>query len=176
MSDYLFLYREKDSDDRDCCAYIDAKNPRWECDHYFGKIILHGACYSNSNFCEYERIETILTESEYNELIEYDRAIRSLGYGIKKGDERYNKGIELSKNIQHIFDKLKSDEAIEFHNKIIESEIEYIKSEYSLSSEDIELIFVCYNLDYRDRGIIGCIFDNISDFGTSRTYFVLVLK
>lgn len=23
---YLFLFREKDSDDRDCCAYIDSKN------------------------------------------------------------------------------------------------------------------------------------------------------
>lgn len=28
---YLFLFREKDSDDRDCCAYIDSKNPRFEC-------------------------------------------------------------------------------------------------------------------------------------------------
>ena len=23
---YLFLFREKDSDDRDCCAYIDSRN------------------------------------------------------------------------------------------------------------------------------------------------------
>ena len=24
MSEHLFLYRIKDSDDRDCCAYVDA--------------------------------------------------------------------------------------------------------------------------------------------------------
>lgn len=28
MSEHLFLYRIKDSDDRDCCAYIDAAGPK----------------------------------------------------------------------------------------------------------------------------------------------------
>lgn len=165
MSEYLFLYRKKDSDDRDCCAYIEAKNPRWKCNHYFGQVILHGACYCCGDFCEYEDIETILTESEYNELIQYNKSIGDLRYGIKAGDERYNKGIELSVGVQHIFDKLKSNEAKEFQEKIIDSEIEYMKDEYSLSDQDVERIFDEYHLDYRDRGIIGVIYDNISDFG-----------
>ena len=51
---YLFLFREKDSDDRDCCAYIDSKNPRFECNHYFGSVNLNGACYSGHKFPAYE--------------------------------------------------------------------------------------------------------------------------
>ena len=54
MSKYLFLYREKAADDRDCCAYIEAKNPRFECGHYFGGVGLHGACYCGHDFPDYE--------------------------------------------------------------------------------------------------------------------------
>ena len=103
-------------------------------------------------------------------MIQYNNAVKDLGYGIKKGDERYNKGIELSKNIQYIFDKLKSDEAIEFYNKIIESEIEYMQSEYNLSSEDIEVIFDNYGLDYRDRGIISWIADSAYNLGYEEAF------
>lgn len=111
---YLFLFREKDSDDRDCCAYIDSKNPRFECNHYFGSVNLNGACYSGHKFPAYEDIETVLTKAEYNELVQFNKAINDLGYGITKGDERYNKGIALAKSVQHIYDKLKSEEAKEF--------------------------------------------------------------
>lgn len=162
---YLFFFRKKDSNDRDCCAYIDSRNPRWECGHYFGGINLHGVCYCGKDFPKYEEIETVLTESEYKELIAFDNAIHDLGYGITKGDDRYKKGIELSKNIQHVFDKLKSKEAEEFQQKIIESEIEYLKKEYSLSNEDVERIFDEISCDYRDRGVVSCIFDNSSDLG-----------
>lgn len=176
MSKYLFLYREKQADDRDCCAYIEAKNPRWECDHYFGGVNLHGACYCGKKFPEYEDIETFLTESEYKELIKFDNAIHDLGYGIKKGDERYNKGIKLSKGVQHIFDKLNSNEAKEFQEYIIESEIEYLKDEYSLSDEDIEKIFNEYYLDYRDRGIVACVFNDSSDLGYEEAWELGYIK
>ena len=176
MSKYLFLYREKAADDRDCCAYIEAKNQRFECDHYFGGVDLHGACYCGHDFPDYEEIETILTKAEYEELIAYNKAIKDLGYGIKKGDERYNKGIELSKSVQHIFDKLKSSEAKEFQQTIIESEIEYLKDEYSLSDEDIEKIFDEYYLDYRDRGIIGCVFNDSSDLGYEEAWQLGYIK
>lgn len=162
---YLFLYREKKADDRDCCAYIEAKNPRWECGHYFGGVGLHGSCYSGGRFPDYDDIETVLSKKEYEDLVAYDKAICLLGYGITKDDERYNKGIELSNQIQYVFDKLKSDEAKAFQEHIIESEIEYLQDEYSLSDEDIETIFDNYYLDYRDRGIVGCVFNNSSDLG-----------
>ena len=66
MSKYLFLYREKAVDDRDCCAYIEAKNPRFECDHYFGGVGLHGACYCGHDFPDYKDIETIRKEQLTN--------------------------------------------------------------------------------------------------------------
>ena len=165
MNNMLFLYRVKDSDERDCCAYIENKNPRFECDHYFGKIIINGACYSRHKFDNYEDVETILTREEYDELISYNEIISNLGYGIKKGDDRYKTGMQASQNIQYVFDKLNSEEAKEFTNNIVKSEIEYLKDEYFLVDEDIEKIFDEYYLDYRDRGIISAIYDDVEEFG-----------
>ena len=68
MSEHLFLYRIKDSDDRDCCAYIDAAGPKFECNHYFSSIDVCGSCYSGSEFPVYEEIETILTKMNMKKL------------------------------------------------------------------------------------------------------------
>lgn len=114
MSEHLFLYRVKDSDDRDCCAYIDAAGPKFECNHYFSSIRLCGSCYSSGKFPEYEEIETILTKDEYEEIISFNIFIKALDYGITKGDSRYRAGIKLIDSIKHIYDKLKSDEAFCF--------------------------------------------------------------
>ena len=83
MEKYVFLYKEC-VEDRDCCAYIETTPKRWECDHYFGSVILHGACYSKHDFANYEDIKTILTEDEYNQLIKFSKDIEDLGYGITK--------------------------------------------------------------------------------------------
>lgn len=85
MREYLFLGRLKDCDDRDCCLYIENKNPRWECNHYFGGITLHGSCFSRSDFPDYDDLETVLSREEYKELMVYNEEIGKLGYGIKKG-------------------------------------------------------------------------------------------
>lgn len=160
----VFLYK-KNVDDRDCCAYIEDKPMRFECGHYFGSIILEGACYSGKGFPEYEDIKTILTKEEYDKLNAFDTAISELGYGIKKGDDRYNKGVELCKEIQPVFDKLLSEENEELFKEVIEEEKEYMMNEYNLSEEDIEKIFNEYYLEYRDRGIIACVFENAYDCG-----------
>lgn len=34
MKNYIFLYKEN-SEDRDCCVYIESEPMRWECGHYF---------------------------------------------------------------------------------------------------------------------------------------------
>lgn len=124
MNKYLFLGRLKDQSDRDCCLYIENKNLRWECDHYFGRINLHGSCFCHSGLPDYDDLETVLSREEYKELMVYNGEIGKLGYGIKKDSERYKNGCALSKEIQHIFDKLNSDEAKEFQGKIIEEEKE----------------------------------------------------
>lgn len=68
MSEHLFLYRIKDSDDRDCCAYVDAAGPKFECNHYFSSINICGSCYFGGEFPEYEEIETILTKENMKKL------------------------------------------------------------------------------------------------------------
>lgn len=174
MKEMVFLYKEN-VDDRNYCAYIEKKSMRWECGHYFGDVVLHGACYCGHDFADYDNIKTILTRREYEQLKQFSAEIRSLGYGIKKGDERYQKGLELCKAIQPIYDKLLSKDNRKFFEKIQEEEIEYLMDEYSLDKEDIEKIFDEYYLDYRDRGIVGGIYEDTYDLGyeTAWNYGIL---
>lgn len=164
MKEYVFLYKDN-TEDRDCCAYIEAEAIRFECNHYFGSVILHGACYCNDNFADYKDIRTVLTENEYNQLIKFNKDIKELGYGITKGDERYHKGVELCKAIQPIYDKLLSKENEKFFEEIIEEEKEYLMDTYNLDEDDIEYIFGNYYLDYRDRAVIGYVFEDAYDLG-----------
>lgn len=158
-----FLYRTKAADDRDCCAYIES--PKFECGHYFSHINPCGACYSGGEFKPYDKIDTFLTEKEYNKIISFNKVIDDLGHGITKGDDRYNKGMKFCAEIQPIFDKLNSVEGTEFAEEIFESEAEYIQEEYGLSYEEIEEIYNNYSLDYQDRAIIGYVYQDSSDFG-----------
>lgn len=170
MSDHLFLYRMKDSDDRDCCAYIDAAGPKFVCDHYFSSVNICGSCYAGGKFPEYEKIETILTKYEYAEILAFNTLINALGYGITKGDFRYRKGMKLIDSIKHIYDKLKSDKAILFFKKIQESEMEYLKEEYALSDSDLEDIFNKYTEDYRDRSVVSYVYDSNDSLGYNEAY------
>lgn len=170
MNEHLFLYRIKDSDDRDCCAYIDASGPKFECNHYFSSIGLCGSCYSSSEFPTYEEIETILTKDEYEEILTFNIFIKSLGYGITKGDSRYKAGIKLIDSIKHIYDKLKSDEAFAFFEDIQKSEMEYLKEEYNLSDHNIEEILNEYTEDFRDRSIVSYIYDSSDSLGYNEAY------
>ena len=176
MSKYLFLGRLKDQSDRDCCLYIENKNPRWQCDHYFEGITLHGSCFCHSGFPDYDDLETVLSREEYKELIVYNGEIGKLGHGIKKASERYKNGCALSKEIQHIFDKLNSDEAKKFQGRIIEEEKKYLVDKYDISEEDVEEIFENYYLDYRDRSIIGCIYSNTSELGYDEAFNLGYIK
>lgn len=49
MSEHVFLYRIKNSNDRDCCAYIDANDPDFVCNHYFSSVGICGSCYSGKD-------------------------------------------------------------------------------------------------------------------------------
>ena len=158
MSEHLFLYRIKNSDDRDCCAYIDAVGPKFECNHYFSSINVCGSCYSSSEFPVYE------------EIISFNIFIKALDYGITKGDSRYNAGIKLIDSIKHIYDKLKSDEAIAFFEKIQKSEMKYLKTEYDLSDRDIEEILNEYTEDFRDRSIVSYVYDDNEEAGREEAW------
>lgn len=159
----LFLYRLKNTEDRDACAYIDEIPSTFDCEHYFSGVIIQGACYYGGEFASYEDIETILTKIEYKKLIKFNEDIKKLGYGISKGDERYNKGIQLIKDIQPIYDKLQSEKAEKFEESIMYNEKEIMMDMWNLSEDDAEEILDNYRLDYKDRSIIGYIYDDVED-------------
>lgn len=165
----IFLYRLKNTDDRDRCVYIDDENyeSRFHCNHYFGSIILCGPCFSQHFFPAYEKVETVLSKSEYVKLININLAIRELGNGIKKDNPTYKKGLEICDELQVIFEKLKSEKAKNFFNKIMASEKKFMKNEYSLSDDDINEIFENYHLPYRDRGIISYVYNNSTEVAKS---------
>ena len=159
----LFLYRLKNSEDRDACAYIDEIPSSFECGHYFSGVGIQGSCYSGGEFASYEDIETILTKQEYKKLLKFSEDIKELGYGIDKGDERYNKGLDLINDIQPIYNKLQSEEAEKFEKHIMDDEKEIMMDEWNLSEDDIEEILNDYSLDYKDRSIIGYVYDDVEE-------------
>lgn len=146
MRNYVFLYRTKEADDRDCCAYIaidDLKAVRICSDR---KFTVHGACYSSSlgggftNY-SYEEIDTILTEEQYNRLV-----------NPTENDD-----------LTDIIETLTSEQANDFFAQIIKSEREYIEEEYDLSQEEIDNIFNEYYLDYCDRAVISYVHRNYEE-------------
>ena len=164
MSKRVFLYKEN-SEDRDCCAYIKAIPSKFECNHYFSSVGIEGACYSGGGFADYKNIKTVLTESEYNQLLQFAENIKNLGFGITEGDERYIKGVELCKAIQPVYDRLLSEDNETFFEEIQAEEIEFLMDEYGLTEDEVTEIFDNYGLEYRDRGIVCCMYDDEYDLG-----------
>ena len=144
MANYVFFYRIADDNDRDVCAYIEDKHHL----DIIGEVILNGACYSGRCFShkdvKYEDVETFLNKKDFETLRGKDVSV---------------------KDFNRILAKLKSEKAQDFFNKIVESEKEFLKEEYSLDDDDIEKIFNKYREDYKDRAIVGCIFDDVEDCG-----------
>lgn len=159
----LFLYRLKSSEDRDACAYIDEIPSNFECGHYFSGVGIQGACYSGGEFASYEDIRTILTKREYQRLLQFNEDIKQLGYGINRGDERYNKGLELIEGIKAIYNKLQSEEAEKFEKNIMRDEKDIMMEEWDLSEDEIKEILDDYCYDYKDRAIIGYVYDSVEE-------------
>lgn len=169
MSD-LFLYRLKDSDDRDACAYIRNNYFPFECGHYFSAEQPCGACYSGREFPAYDEIETILTQTEYETFLKINEAVRNLGYGIEKDDDRYKAGMMLRRLAEPIMQRLKSQDASDFYQEICASEEEWLMEEYGLSFDDIVKIFEHYGLDYHDRAVVSCVFSDIDECAEEEAY------
>ena len=169
MRNRIFLAKEKNSDDRDIVKYIEFNG--FECNHYFGGLHIEGACFSGfekelrdlveNNF---EELETILTKDEFIKLFKLNDELKSLGYGIEKDSDKYNKGLEIIKEYENTIEKrLLSNENKELFEKVIADEKEYVKNEYNLSDLEVDDIFENYGLEYQDRAIIGRIFKDFDD-------------
>lgn len=150
MNRYTFLFKENGTHDRDCVRYVELKDLKENhicCD---GKFNIHGACFSMSlkdDNISYEDITTILTEEEFKTLCNPE-----------------------VKDLTSIIEKLESKENVELFEQIIEEEKEYLMDEYGFDEEDIKHIFDEYYLDYRDRGIVGYVFDDAYDLGYEEAY------
>lgn len=141
MNEYIFAFRVKDND-RDACKYIEST---YHLD-YIEEVNLHGACFCGRwNYTpNYDEVDTILSEQDFYFL---------LSKGITEQD--YNRIVNI----------LTSEEGIAFYNQIIQSEDEYLMEEYSLSEDDVQTIHDEYYLDYKDRGIVGYVFDDAYEAG-----------
>ena len=161
----VFLYKTNE-EDRDCCAYIAASPLRFECSHYFGIVNLEGACYCGGAWANYDEIKTVLTEEEYGQLRKFSDQLKQLGSGIKKGDEKYQKGLALCKAIQPVYDKLLSEENDKLFEEVIAEETEWLMDEHNLTEDEVEeILFHEYALPYRDRAVIGYVFKNVDELG-----------
>ena len=157
----LFMFRE-DKDDRDCCSYIDAK---------YKEGVLHlnicGACfYGNSihGLPNYDTVETVLTEEEYNAISDYIRVSK----GILSNFEHL---VKNSKPIvEQAIKKLQSDEGEEFFEKIVADEMAYLKEQWSLSDKDIEDIFDAYPYEYKDRAVVGAVYGDYYELGENEAW------
>lgn len=172
MEKKVFLFRKKNphDNDRDCCAYLSTDVGTFQCGHYFSGIDLEGACYSGGDFPAYEEIDTVLTKKEYQKLIALNKSIRDLKFGIKPGDERYKKGIKLQKQLDVIFERLLSAEAQDFFEDIQTKEMDYLQKQFNLSRYDMKQIFDEYTLDYRDRAVVGGVFENTKELGEEEAW------
>ena len=163
----MFLGKIKNSDDRDCVIYMEFKG--FECDHYFAGLRTSGACFSgrlNEIKDNIDNFESILTKEELLKLFELDKMLDDLGYGIEKGSDKYNKGIEILNEYENtIGKKLLSEENEKLFEKVIKEEKEIMKEEWDLTDKDIEDIFNAYDLEYRDRAIIGYVYNDAYDLG-----------
>jgi len=157
-NEYVFIFKnnkEAESNnpgDRDCVVYTH-REPRPT------GLTLTGSCFSRGfdKNEKYEDMTTILTEKEWDTLVKFDK--ESIRYG------KVSKRKTVPKAIKDIWKKLLSDENEALFEKVKEEEIEYMKAEYYLTDEDIEKIFDTYSLDYRDRSIVACVYDDAGDCG-----------
>lgn len=142
MKEYTFLFKDN-SEDRDCCTYIrieDLKKQHVCCD---GKFNIHGACYSRSlKNVNFEDVKTILSEPEFNTLCNYN-----------------------GEDLTEIINKLLSEENNTLFEEIQAEETEFLMDEYGLTEDEVTEIFDNYGLEYRDRGIVCCMYDDEYDLG-----------
>jgi len=168
MEKYLFLFKENNTDDRDCVKYVEANLFSFDCGHYFSGINLNGACFSQSfklKEIDFENITTILKKSDFEKLDILQKRVNALGCGIKKDSEKYKEGLEIQQKANIIIRKLQSKENQELFEKVIEEEKEFLFDNEDLTEEEIEEIFENYNLDYQDRGIFGNLYNDCENLG-----------
>lgn len=133
----LFFFKENDTNDRDCVRYLDIDK---------GYVSVCGACFwGKFGNPSYENVTTILTEDEF--------------YTVWNTHDYY------ALNMDAIIDKLRSEENDKLFEQVQQEEIEYLMDEYNLDEQEVLDIFADYGEPYRDRGIVGYVYDDAYDLG-----------
>lgn len=152
MENTYFLLKTNE-DDRDCVKYI-------EIDTAENRFHICGACFCGitqdeqqdilNNFAE---LTTALTKDELTTLFEIDKK----WYKDRTADD-------LS-FLTQLKTKLESDLNKDIFSQVIEEEREYLKEEYSLTDNDLDTIFDYYGLDYKDRAVVCCVYEDYAELG-----------
>lgn len=179
MNKIYFIGRIKEcSDDRDSVIYTET--PEFVCEHYFGNRNFVGPNFStsfgispcfnkNSKDLEYEELETPLTEIDYKRLVEIEKLLKDLGYGIEKDSDKYKKGKLLCQEFINILEQYTTNNQ-EITNKIKQDEAKQMMDKYNLSSDQVKEIIENYPGDYWDKGIIINIFEDSKELAEHNFY------
>lgn len=180
MGDKIFVYKDGKYHDRDCVKYTEIDRlGKLECNHYFPSFGLSGACFSSSLYLEdidFDNVITVLTKQDFEMLDAYNKAIHELGNGIVEGGDRWSEGYNLYKTILPIIERLKSEENEELFEKVIEAEKEYIMDEYFLDDEEYHEVMSNYHLEYKDRAVIGYVYNDVDDMATEEAFSMGYVK
>lgn len=132
----VFAFKNTNSQDRDCVAYVETKNGKIQTD-ISGQIIIEGANYSSrlDKDADYSDYETVLSEVEFEAFKEDhcpEEMLTKILYSL------------LSDNNDRLIEKVKEDELNEIANSIgiSKNEAKNIVDDYPLQSKE-----------YFDRGI-----------------------
>lgn len=158
--DTKFIYMKKDNNE---IVYVESRGLTFDCDHYFGRIILKNNCFCGGSFDKYEDVITPLSEKDYNRLIAIDKENEQLGYGITKGDERYQKGLKLKAEFDSIIAKLDNKELFE---KCLMENYDNMRAEQDMSDEEFdEIVEQLRSYSMPDASKIGTIYEDKEEFG-----------
>lgn len=142
MREKYFLFKENNTNDRDCVKYLEFNN---ENEFSFG---ICGACFWGISrerqdiLNNYDNLTTALTKEELTQLFEIDSTWVD------------NRTTDNATTLYNIKKKLESDLNKDLFMQVQEEETEWLYNEYSLDYNDIEEIFDHYRLEYRDRAVV----------------------
>jgi len=165
MSDLLFLYKDRDSDDCDCVKYTKIY-PNKHIEIY---TLHHNLKFKRIDF-EYDNATTLLTRKDFDTIFFFNSEILNLTSCEPDDIDSCKKLIHLQEMIKPVYDKLLSTGNKHLFEKVVEEEMEYLQDEFSLSDADMVEILQKYYRDYKDRSMITNVYNNLIECGYEYAY------
>lgn len=142
MSNHTFLFKENNTDDRDCVHYVNITD-LGNCN---GTIGVSGPCFWKNiavDDIDFDNITTILTKEEFELLANSN-----------------------DNDVSAIIAKLQSDDNAALFERVCDEEAAYLIDEYDFDENDLDDIFdVVCSYGYKDRGIVSNVYDDAEELG-----------